>query len=93
MTEEVEHRPEARVAVLGAYGAGIDDDLVGLAQRDRLVEACPVVVEEGDGAGQPIPPGIVAFFQLRKTVQRWEEEGREGRPAPVTRPDPEAASI
>lgn len=25
----------------------------------------------------PIPPGIVAFFQLRKTVNRWEEEGRE----------------
>jgi uncharacterized protein (TIRG00374 family) len=25
----------------------------------------------------PIPPGIVAFFQLRKTVQRWEREGRE----------------
>jgi uncharacterized protein (TIRG00374 family) len=25
----------------------------------------------------PIPPGIVAFFQLRKTVQRWESEGRE----------------
>ncbi len=23
----------------------------------------------------PIPPGIVAFFQLRKTVQRWEVEG------------------
>ena len=23
----------------------------------------------------PIPPGIVAFFQLRKTVRRWEEEG------------------
>jgi uncharacterized protein (TIRG00374 family) len=23
----------------------------------------------------PIPPGIVAFFQLRHTVQRWEEEG------------------
>jgi putative heme transporter len=23
----------------------------------------------------PIPPGIVAFFQLRKTVQRWEAEG------------------
>jgi uncharacterized membrane protein YbhN (UPF0104 family) len=23
----------------------------------------------------PIPPGIVAFFQLRSTVQRWEEEG------------------
>lgn len=24
----------------------------------------------------PIPPGIIAFFQLRKTVTRWEEEGR-----------------
>ncbi len=24
----------------------------------------------------PIPPGVVAFFQLRRTVSRWEEEGR-----------------
>ena len=24
----------------------------------------------------PLLPGIVAFFQLRKTVQRWEHEGR-----------------
>jgi uncharacterized protein (TIRG00374 family) len=24
----------------------------------------------------PVPPGIVAFFQLRGTVARWEEEGR-----------------
>jgi uncharacterized protein (TIRG00374 family) len=23
----------------------------------------------------PIPPGVVAFFQLRKTVRNWEEEG------------------
>jgi uncharacterized protein (TIRG00374 family) len=23
----------------------------------------------------PIPPGIVAFFQLRKRVAQWEEEG------------------
>ncbi len=32
----------------------------------------------------PIPPGIVAFFQLRQTVQRWDREKREkgkGRPA------------
>jgi uncharacterized protein (TIRG00374 family) len=32
----------------------------------------------------PIPPGILAFFQLRHTVHRWEEEGlpidRGGRP-------------
>jgi len=25
----------------------------------------------------PIPPGMAAFFQLRKTVHRWEQEGRE----------------
>jgi uncharacterized protein (TIRG00374 family) len=30
----------------------------------------------------PIPPGIIAFFQLRNTVQRWREEGRT---APVER--------
>jgi uncharacterized membrane protein YbhN (UPF0104 family) len=29
----------------------------------------------------PIPPGIVAFFQLRHTVQRWEVEG-----LPIDRP-------
>lgn len=29
----------------------------------------------------PIPPGIIAFFQLRKTVERWHEEGRDSRPA------------
>jgi uncharacterized protein (TIRG00374 family) len=28
----------------------------------------------------PIPPGIIAFFQLRKTVERWEDEGREAPP-------------
>ena len=26
----------------------------------------------------PIPPGIVAFFQLRRTVARWEEEREHG---------------
>jgi uncharacterized protein (TIRG00374 family) len=25
----------------------------------------------------PLPPGIVAFFQLRRTVQRWEDERAE----------------
>ena len=24
----------------------------------------------------PLPPGIVAFLQLRRTVARWESEGR-----------------
>jgi uncharacterized protein (TIRG00374 family) len=27
----------------------------------------------------PLPPGIVAFFQLRRTIARWDEEG--DRPA------------
>ena len=32
----------------------------------------------------PIPPGIVAFLQLRKTVERWETERKQlGAPVPV----------
>jgi uncharacterized protein (TIRG00374 family) len=38
----------------------------------------------------PIPPGIVAFFQLRNTVQRWEREGRE-RPEQIGVSEPETA--
>jgi hypothetical protein len=32
----------------------------------------------------PIPPGIVAFIQLRKTVARWEAE-REQDAVPSTK--------
>src|SRR6476620_1239614 len=39
----------------------------------------------------PIPPGIVAFFQLRKTVNRWEREGRD-RPKRIGVGEPEAAA-
>ncbi|HEX3562931.1 MAG TPA: lysylphosphatidylglycerol synthase transmembrane domain-containing protein [Solirubrobacterales bacterium] len=39
----------------------------------------------------PIPPGIVAFFQLRKTVHRWEGEGRE-QPETVGVREPETAA-
>jgi uncharacterized protein (TIRG00374 family) len=39
----------------------------------------------------PIPPGIVAFFQLRKTVNRWEDEGRE-RPERMGVSEPETAA-
>lgn len=31
----------------------------------------------------PVPPGIVAFFQLRRTVARWEQERAEGRVVPA----------
>jgi uncharacterized protein (TIRG00374 family) len=39
----------------------------------------------------PIPPGIFAFFQLRKTVQRWQAEGREEN-AGISVPEPEATA-
>jgi uncharacterized protein (TIRG00374 family) len=39
----------------------------------------------------PIPPGIVAFFQLRKTVNRWEREGRD-RPGRIGVGEPETAA-
>jgi putative heme transporter len=38
----------------------------------------------------PIPPGVIAFFQLRNTVQRWEAEGRE-RPERIGVRSPETA--
>jgi uncharacterized protein (TIRG00374 family) len=39
----------------------------------------------------PIPPGIIAFFQLRNTVNRWEREGRE-RPKRIGVAGPETAA-
>ena len=39
----------------------------------------------------PIPPGIIAFFQLRNTVSRWEREGRE-RPERIGVREPETAA-
>jgi putative heme transporter len=38
----------------------------------------------------PIPPGIIAFFQLRNTVNRWELEGRD-RPERLDVRGPETA--
>jgi putative heme transporter len=38
----------------------------------------------------PIPPGIVAFFQLRNTINRWEAEGRD-RPERIGAREPETA--
>ncbi len=36
----------------------------------------------------PLPPGVIAFLQLRKTVARWESEGR-----PVVEADSENGSL
>jgi uncharacterized protein (TIRG00374 family) len=41
----------------------------------------------------PVPPGIIAFFQLRGTVSRWEQERREnGESAGAGGPDPAITS-
>jgi uncharacterized protein (TIRG00374 family) len=39
----------------------------------------------------PIPPGIIAFFQLRNTVNRWDREGRS-RPERIGVREPETAA-
>lgn len=39
----------------------------------------------------PVPPGVIAFLQLRKTVERWNQERREGRRGPVGEAEPAAA--
>jgi uncharacterized protein (TIRG00374 family) len=39
----------------------------------------------------PIPPGIFAFFQLRHTVHRWEQEGLPIERGGTAKPDPEPA--
>ncbi len=45
----------------------------------------------------PIPPGIFAFFQLRHTVKRWEEEGlpidRGGMGREMLEPAPEGSPL
>ena len=41
----------------------------------------------------PVPPGIIAFFQLRGTVARWEQERRDARrPKGPGGPDPALTS-
>ena len=40
----------------------------------------------------PIPPGVVAFFQLRKRVQRWEDEGLPVNRRQVDPAEPQEAS-
>jgi uncharacterized protein (TIRG00374 family) len=40
----------------------------------------------------PIPPGVFAFFQLRHTVHRWEQDGLPIERGGTARPDPEPAA-
>ena len=61
---------------VGAVDAGMIGAFVvfGLPESDVFVA---VLTYRVIAFWVPIPPGIVAFFQLRKTVKRWESEGRE----------------
>ena len=61
---------------VGAVDAGMIGAFVvfGLPESDVFVA---VLTYRVIAFWVPIPPGIVAFFQLRKTIKRWESEGRE----------------
>ena len=62
----------------GGVGA-VDAGLIGAFFLFELPHAevfAAVLVYRVVAFWLPIPPGILAFFQLRKTVGRWEAEGR-----------------
>jgi uncharacterized protein (TIRG00374 family) len=61
---------------VGAVDAGMIGAFVvfGLPESDVFVA---VLTYRVIAFWLPVPPGIIAFFQLRKTVRRWEGEGRE----------------
>jgi uncharacterized protein (TIRG00374 family) len=74
---------------VGAVDAGLIGAFVLFGLPSDEVFAA-VLVYRAIAFWLPIPPGIIAFFGLRKTVQRWEEEGREVPGEPVPAPAPEA---
>jgi uncharacterized protein (TIRG00374 family) len=51
-----------------------------------------VLIYRGIAFWLPIPPGIVAFFQLRNTVSRWEAEGREANADRLDSPERRAGA-
>jgi uncharacterized protein (TIRG00374 family) len=78
-------------AGVGAVDAGMIGAFVVFGiDQDAVLPA--VLIYRGIAFWLPIPPGIVAFFQLRKTVARWEAEGREAPSTPVPASDPEAVT-
>jgi uncharacterized protein (TIRG00374 family) len=74
---------------VGAVDAGMIGAFVLFGLPSEPVFAS-VLVYRAIAFWLPVPPGVVAFFQLRKTVQRWEQQGRE-RPEPVDVARPETA--
>ncbi len=75
----------------GGVGA-VDAGLLGaFALFDVSHVFAPVLLYRVFAFWLPIPPGIVAFLQLRKTAQRWERE--RGDPEAEPGDDPAAAPV
>jgi uncharacterized protein (TIRG00374 family) len=62
-------------AGVGAVDGGLIGSFVIFGESASTVIAA-VLVYRLIAFWMPLPPGIVAFLQLRKTVARWEAEGR-----------------
>jgi uncharacterized protein (TIRG00374 family) len=67
-------------AGVGAVDAGLIGAFVLFGLPESTVFAA-VLIYRLVAFWMPLPPGIIAFFQLRGTVSRWEQEGK-----PVERP-------
>jgi uncharacterized protein (TIRG00374 family) len=75
----------------GGVGA-VDAGLLGaFALFDVSHVFAPVLLYRVFAFWLPIPPGIVAFLQLRKTAQRWERE--RGDPEAKPSDDPASAPV
>lgn len=62
-------------AGVGAVDGGLIGAFVIFGEPAATVIAA-VLVYRLIAFWMPLPPGIVAFLQLRRTVARWEAEGR-----------------
>ncbi len=67
-------------AGVGAVDAGLIGAFVLFGQPQAEVFAA-VLIFRLMAFWLPIPPGVIAFFQLRRTVKRWKQDG-----LPVDRP-------
>jgi len=74
-------------AGVGAVDAGMIGVFVLFGLPDASVFAA-VLTFRLIAFWMPIPPGIVAFFQLRGTIQRWREDGLPIERAGGAQPEP-----
>ncbi|HWH09547.1 MAG TPA: lysylphosphatidylglycerol synthase transmembrane domain-containing protein [Solirubrobacteraceae bacterium] len=70
---------------------GVDGGMIGALIAfgvDSGLAVVAVLVYRGFAFWLPTFPGAVAYFQLRRTVHRWREEGVEGDTAEAPKPVP-----